>query len=211
MNEVEDAVCDWLEDRPRIVALEPNALADVLADMERVAAALGVPERGAALVAQLQTRLDAVTTRAASLAERPTVACIEWLDPLMAAGNWLPELVERAGGVNLFGAAGQHSPWLEWEALRAADPATIVILPCGFDIERTRRELPALTGRPAWGELRAVRNSRVYLTDGNQYFNRPGPRLVDSLEILFEVLHPEQPGYGHEGRGWTRLTVEAAR
>jgi iron complex transport system substrate-binding protein len=133
------------------------------------------------------------------------VACVEWLDPLMAAGNWVPELVELAGGVNLFGEAGRHAPWMSWEQLRAADPDVIVLLPCGFDIARTARDLPALTGRPGWGELRAVRSGRVFLTDGNQYFNRPGPRLVESLEILAEVLHPGAFAFGHEGSGWRRL------
>jgi iron complex transport system substrate-binding protein len=94
---------------------------------------------------------------------------------------------------------------MEWEDLRAADPDAIVVLPCGFDIARTRREMPALTERPGWRDLRAVRESRVYLTDGNQYFNRPGPRIAESLEILAEILHPDQFQFGHEGVGWEVL------
>jgi iron complex transport system substrate-binding protein len=108
----------------------------------------------------------------------------------MAAGNWVPELVEIAGGVHVFGEAGRHSPWLEWDQLTEADPDVIVVMPCGFDIARTRRELPVLAQRPAWSALQAVRHRRVYLVDGNQYLNRPGPRLVDSAEILAELLHP---------------------
>jgi iron complex transport system substrate-binding protein len=198
--DVEAAVCDWLEDRPRIVSLAPNTLADVYADIGRVAESLGVPERGAAAVAAMQDRIARVRAATATL-DRPRVALIEWLDPLMAAGNWMPELVEAAGGVNLFGAAGAHSPWLAWDDLVAADPDVIVLLPCGFDIARTRLELPALTARPGWSSLAAVRAGRVYVADGNQYFNRPGPRLADSAEIMAEMLHPALD-FGHRGGGW---------
>lgn len=205
LSEVERAVADWLEARPRIVSLEPTGLADLWTDIARVADALGVPERGAALVESLQERMAAIAERAGGLAGRPSVASIEWIDPLMAAGNWMPELIEKAGGVSLFGEAGKHSPGMRWEALVRADPEVIVVLPCGFDMARTRAEMPALTGRPDWRELRAVRAGRVFLTDGNQYFNRPGPRLVESLEILAEILHPEAFHLGHEGTGWERL------
>ncbi|MCH7540902.1 MAG: cobalamin-binding protein [Proteobacteria bacterium] len=205
LSEVEQAVSDWLEARPRIVSLEPTGLADLWTDIARVADALDVPERGAVLVESLQERMAAIAERAGGLAGRPSVASIEWIDPLMAAGNWMPELVEKAGGVSLFGEAGKHSPGMRWEALVRADPEVIVVLPCGFDMARTRAEMPALTGRPDWRELRAVRAGRVFLTDGNQYFNRPGPRLVESLEILAEILHPEAFHLGHEGTGWERL------
>ena len=108
----------------------------------------------------------------------------------MAAGNWTPELIAMAGGVNLFGEAGKHSPWMKWEQLLEADPEAIVIMPCGWDAARTEPEMHWLTCRPEWPRLRAVRNGRVHLTDGNQYFNRPGPRLVESLQILTDILHP---------------------
>jgi iron complex transport system substrate-binding protein len=149
--------------------------------------------------------MAALSGKACALPVRPTVACVEWIDPLMAGGNWVPELVAMAGGINLFGEAGKHSPWLTWEELCRRDPGAIVVMPCGFDIARTRQEMPALAGRPGWRELRAVRQGRVYLADGNQFFNRPGPRLVESLEILAEVLHPEAFRFGHEGTGWQRL------
>ena len=121
--------------------------------------------------------------------ERPTVACIEWIEPLMAGGNWTPELIDMAGGVNLFGEAGKHSGYFTWDELERSDPDVIVISPCGFDIERTVQEMHWLTDRPAWHGLRAVRQDSVYLADGNLYFNRPGPRLVETLEILAEILH----------------------
>lgn len=204
LAEVERVACEWLEIPAQIIALEPNALADVFADIQRVANALGVPERGEALVADLKRRMAEIAARAAEL-PRPRVATIEWIDPLMSAGNWMPELVEMAGGRNLFGKAGEHSPWLTWDALIAADPEVIVILPCGYDMATTERELPALTAHPDWTRLRAARDGRVYITDGNQYFNRPGPRLAESLEILAEILHPAHFRYGHEGSGWRRL------
>jgi iron complex transport system substrate-binding protein len=132
------------------------------------------------------------------------VACIEWFDPLMSAGNWVPELVEIAGGINLFGDAGRHSPWMLWDDLIESDPDVIVLLACGWDIARSRRELPCLADRPEWSRLRAVRNGRVFVTDGNQFFNRPGPRLVESAEILAEMFHHETIQFGHAGTAWQR-------
>ena len=170
-----------------------------------MAEALGAPERGRDLAERLAQRVAAVSERTQRIRERPSVACVEWIDPLMAAGNWMPELVALAGGGNLFGDPGSDSPWLDWETLRAADPDVIVVLPCGFDLPRTRAELPPLLAQPGWAELRAVENGRVYLTDGNQYFNRPGPRLAESLELLAEILHPDEFPPSHRGAGWQPL------
>ena len=202
MREVEAAVAGWIGGAPpKIVSLAAYTLGDVLNDMGRVAMALGAGERGIELVTGLNRRLTdiAYTARAA---ERPRVACIEWIEPLMAAGNWMPELVGMAGGTNLFGAAGQHSPWLKFDELVEQDPELILVAPCGFAMPRTFEEMPALTNRPEWTSLKAVRDGRVFLADGNQYFNRPGPRIVESLEILAELLHPELFRFGHEGSGW---------
>lgn len=204
LKDVEEVVGDWISSHPRIVSLAPNALADVWADIQRVAEALNVPERGQELVYQLKDRMAALSLKARQQSKRPTVACIEWIEPLMAAGNWMPELVEMACGINLFGEAGKHAPWMTWEQLCEKDPEVIVLLPCGFDIERIQQEMPLLTQKPEWGRLQAVQAGRVFLTDGNQYFNRPGPRLVESLEILAELLHPETFRFGHEGKGWRR-------
>ena len=190
LKDVEAALGAGLSCSPEVVSLNPNSLSDVWDDIRRVARALGIAERGESLVEELKGRMCATSRWALSDGDRPTVACIEWLEPLMAAGNWVPELVEMAGGVNLFGEAGKHSPWMSWEQLVAADPDVIVIMPCGWDAARTEPEMHWLTDRAEWEGLRAVRNSRVHLTDGNQYFNRPGPRLVESLEILAGILHP---------------------
>ena len=173
-----------------MLSLAPNSLADVWNDILNVAAALGVAERGVQLVARLKRRVESVAARTRHLTQHPSVACIEWIDPLMAAGNWVPELVALAGGLNLFGEAGKHSPWLNWESVHQRDPDIVVVMPCGFDIERTRREMTTLTERPAWRTLRAVKKGGVYLADGNRFFNRPGPRLVESLEILAAIIHP---------------------
>ncbi len=191
LKDVEQAVCELVGSRPRIVSLEPNWLADVWGDINRVAEALDAADRGEALVADLQRRMAETSARARSSDDRPTVACVEWIEPLMAAGNWMPELVEMAGGVNVFGEAGKHAPWMTWEELVDRDTALVLVMPCGFHLARTMQEMPLLTNRPGWSDLRAVRTGRVYVADGNQYFNRPGPRLAESLDILAEVLHPE--------------------
>ena len=197
-------VATWLAYMPRIVSLEASDLDGVYADIAGVAAAVGRPEAGAAVVRRMGARIEDVAAKTRRVAERPKVACLEWLDPLMASGNWMPELVELAGGHNLFGETGSHAPWLEWAALSAADADVIVALPCGFDMARTRAEYSALTGHPAWRGLRAVTQRQVYLVDGNQYFNWPGPRLAESLEILAEILHLELFDFGHQGHGWVR-------
>lgn len=177
----------------RVVALNPQRLDDVLHDVLRVAEAAGCPQAGAAYVAALQERVQRVAARASSLpaAQRPTVVCLEWLAPLMAAGNWMPELVERAGGRNLLTTAGRHSPEVSWEAIRAAAPDVLLVMPCGFDLPRTLAELPLLCRHRGFDELPAVRHGRVYALDGNAYFNRSGPRMVDSLELVAHLLHPQ--------------------
>ena len=204
--DVERAVCELTDHSVQVVALVPNRLGDVWEDIRRVAAALGVAPRGEELVAQLSRRILEIGTKAARL-DKPTVAAIEWMVPLMTAGNWMPELVELAGGVSLFGEAGKHSPWLEWKDVVEKDPDVLLISPCGFGIARTQSELPVLTSRPGWSALSAVRASRVFVADGNAYFHRPGPRLVESLEILAEILHPDAFRFGHEGPGWTRVAA----
>lgn len=143
-----------------------------------------------------------IRERSAQLPARPSIACVEWIDPLMMAGHCVPELVDAAGGANLFGTAGQHSGYLEPAQLAATDPDVIAIMPCGFDIDRARREIPALTARPERAGLSAVARGRVFITDGNRNFNRPGPQMVESAEILAELLHPGTFDFGHEGSGW---------
>ena len=199
-EDVEHALSQSLHNRPQVVALEPNSLADIWNDIQRVADRCGAPERGRALVSSLQARMAEIAARTAA-GPRKRVACIEWQEPLMAAGNWVPELVQMAGAINLFGEAGKHSPWMSFDDLHASDPDVILIMPCGYSLAQARAEMRWLEDRPEWGHLRA----EVYLLDGNQYLNRPGPRVVESLQMLAEILHPGQfaPILGG-GIGWER-------
>jgi iron complex transport system substrate-binding protein len=203
LGDVEKAVAQLTGIQPKIISLQPNVLADVWVDIERVAAALGVS--AVDQLAALQRRVEACKQVAQSLEHRPTVACIEWSDPLMAAGNWIPELVELAGGRSLFGIVGQHSPWLQWDKLVEANPEVMVFMPCGYDLQRTRQDAELLSHHPQWSSLKAVQTGQVYITDGNQYFNRPGQRLVDSLEILTEILHPHSFSSSYKETGWEPL------
>ena len=204
LKDVEQAVCELTGSRPMIVSLEPNALDDVWSDILRVGAALNASDRAEQLVDELKSRMDDIVQRTHWLDSNPSVAYIEWIDPLMAGGNWMPELIAMAGGLNLFGEAGKHSPWMTWEELVAADPDIIFVAPCGFDIARTLEEMHLLKARDEWNGLKSVEANRVFVADGNQYFNRPGPRVVESLEILAEVIHRNVFHFGHENTGWVK-------
>ncbi|HEY7371629.1 MAG TPA: ABC transporter substrate-binding protein [Polyangia bacterium] len=189
--------------RRQVAALETGTIDGILAGFESVADVLGAAEAGRALVAAIRARLAALADRTRAL-PHPTVACLEWIDPLFAMGNWGPEIVALAGGSCALGVAGAHSTTLAWDALQAADPEVIVVAPCGFRLERTRAEMPALAAHPGWGALAAVRAGRVYVADGNLYFNRSGPLLFDTPEILAEMLHPTVFAPAHEGAVWRR-------
>lgn len=189
-EEVRQAACS-LPGNPRVVNLEASRLADVLASIRQVAEAAGVPQRGSQVVESLRRRIDAVSERTARLAARPRVVVLEWIDPPFSAGHWTPELVELAGGVEGVGRAGVPSQSIAWDAIAAWQPEVMLIACCGFDLERTRQDLPILASQPGWSELPCVRQGRVFMVDGSAYFSRPGPRLVDSLEILANVLHPD--------------------
>ncbi len=207
LADVERAVRSWTRCEAKIVALHPDSLDDVFADIHRVGRALDRGEAAEELVARMRATLGDIAARVADR-PHPGVALIEWIEPPMTAGNWMPTLVEIAGGRDLFGIAGAHSTWIEWEALRTADPDVIVILPCGFDIRRAAHEMHLLAARDGWQDLTAVRAKRIFIADGNQYFNRPGPRLADSARILAEILHPEVFPPAHEGHGWVRWPAE---
>jgi iron complex transport system substrate-binding protein len=183
------ALAETLPSRPRVLNLEPRSLADVLANIESVAAAMGHPGRGAALRAKLEQRVAAVARRVEGL-PRPTAFVMEWADPIFNAGHWTPELVRMAGGTPVLSPEGVDSVRVPWDALRTADPEVLVIACCGHTVERTRQDLPILEALPGWADLRAVRGGRVHLADGSAYFSRPGPRVVDTLEMLAEILHP---------------------
>ena len=201
MLEVERAIAKLTSSHPQVISLQPARLKEVWQDLERVAKILGVSAQET--LTKLQGRIKAISDRVEVLVtERPTVVALEWTEPLMIGANWIPELIEIAGGEPLLSVKGENSSYLYWESLIDIDPEIIVIMPCGFDLERTARESKILTKHPAWKTLRAVKNGKVFLTDGNAYFNRPGPRLVDSAEILAEIFHPELFNFGYKGTGW---------
>ena len=188
--EVREAACA-LPGPPQVVNLEPTCLEDVFACLGLVAEAAGVAAHGREVVAALRARVDAVAARAARVQPSPTVAVLEWIDPPFSSGHWTPELIALAGGRPLLGVAGTRSRTIAWDDVRAADPDILLIACCGFDVARTRRDLPILARQPGFDALTAVRAGRVYVTDGNAYFSRPGPRLVDSLEILAHTIAPD--------------------
>jgi len=207
-EEVEAAVASWSGRDVALVSLESRTLTDVYDDIARVAEVLGVSEAGDDLVTEMTNRAMAVAGLAEEIDVFPRVACIEWSEPLMAAGNWIPEMVSFAGGRNLFGEVGEHAPVLAWEDLLEADPEVIVLMPCGYDLKQTIGEVEIFLAKPGWDNLTAVKTGRVYATDANSFFNRPGPRLTDSLEMLAEILHPSVFQFGHEGAGFRPVGKE---
>ena len=208
LKDVEAALCAWSGRKVEIVSLKPDALADIWEDIAKVARALGRERQGERLVEQLKARMASIAEQSSEARTRPRAAIIEWIDPLMAGGNWMPELVHMAGGENLFGVAGQPSPQLDWDQIVIADPDVVLVHPCGFDMARTLEEMPLLEHRPGWRELKAVQSGRIFVADGNQYFNRPGPRVVESLEILAEIFQPELFPSRYEGKGWLHYVAE---
>ncbi|WPU93420.1 cobalamin-binding protein [Mucilaginibacter sabulilitoris] len=208
LADVELALDDYLDKKAHIVSLQPNSLEDIFADITTIANALDVPEAGADLLERLIERVDIIKHKLKYSESRPTVACIEWLEPMMVSGNWVPGLVSIAGGTPILVAQdGKHSPYVQWEDIRVQDPEFIVVMPCGFSIERTMKEINLLLELPGFADMRAVKNNQLFIVDGNQFFNRPGPRIVDSIEILAEILRPKQFAFGYEGEGWIRFGV----
>lgn len=176
---------------PAVVSLDPRALGDVLQDIHRVACATGTETVAVPLVAQLQARIDTVAATAAHATSRPRVLHLEWVEPLMCGGHWIPEMVELAGGSNCFGSKDTGSFRLEWSEVVASQPEVIIVMPCGFNVERARQDVPLLAQRQEWPTLPAVQQGRVYVIDAGAYTSRSGPRLVQGLEILAEMIHPE--------------------
>ena len=210
-GDLESALADWLGDRPTLVRLAPHTLADVWRDIETVGLALDRAEAARSLRTKLSFRLSDLVESIGFIEDRPRVASVEWLAPLMIAGHWVPELVRLAGGEPLLAQSGGPSRTVDLDTLERSRPDVIVIQACGFDRSQTRREW---NDRPELGTaFRGWQNRRgepvrVALVDGDAYFNRPGPRLVDSAELLAEILHSDRPRV-YEGRGWESL-IEGA-
>ena len=197
LSDVERALSARFTTRPEVVALEPNSLDEIYRDIFRLAQACGVQERGRQLVDEIKSEMAEISAIAQATNRHPRVINVEWPEPLMAAGNWIPELTEMLGAENLFGSAGTHSPWMQWDDIVHADADAIVCMPCGYDLKRTREEMHWHD----WSSLRA----QIFLADGNQYLNRPGPRVAKSLRILAEILYPDSFEPSLEGIGWEKF------
>jgi iron complex transport system substrate-binding protein len=198
----------------QILALNPQSLADVLDDVTRVGRATGAEAAAQDARAALESRIRAARAKAAQLppGDILRVVCLEWIDPPMVAANWMPELVAGAGGEPGLTASGRHSTYAEWQDIRQYDPQVLVIMPCGFGLERAIEESQVLPHLPGWSELSAVRDGRVFAADGNAYFNRSGPRLVDSMEILGQLFHPAlyPLQLAEPQQAWRRLLTRGA-
>jgi iron complex transport system substrate-binding protein len=189
--------------RQQVVALRTGSLQGILDGFAEVAGVLGVASAGQTLVADVRRRMDELSARTAVL-PRPSVVCLEWIDPVFAMGNWGPELVALAGGADLLGTAGVHSTTTPWQAVRAADPEVLIVAPCGFGLTRAQEEMPLFAAREGWTDLRAVRTGRVFVADGNLYFNRSGPLLFETPTLIAEMLHPAVFPPRHQGTAWAR-------
>ncbi len=183
------ALADTLPSRPRVLNLEPKSLGDVLRCVVDVAAAMGHTEKGFDLCRTLELRIARIV-QGARVRPRTTAFVMEWAEPIYNAGHWSPELVRLAGGLPVLSPEGEYSIRVPWQELRATDPEVLVIACCGHSVDRTMQDIPVLEALPGWHELRAVRDRRTYVADGSAYFSRPGPRLVDTLELLAYILHP---------------------
>jgi iron complex transport system substrate-binding protein len=197
-----------LPGKPTVVSLEPNTLPDVLRSIADVGQVTGTPERAAELVRGLWARLDAVRGAVAGK-DRPRVVCLEWLDPLMVAGHWVPDQVDAAGGIDVLGEVGARSRVITAKELSAAQPEVIVCMPCGYRLEQAVEQTIFLAQIKGWAKLPAVRAGQVYAVDGSWYFNRPGPRVVDGIEMLVKILHPEA-WRGPVPQGFERIAVKEA-
>ena len=180
-----------LSNKPTIVSLTPTCLTDVLDDILRVGEAAQRRKEAEAVVLDLQRRIEQVRQRSAQSSFRPKIACLEWFDPVYAAGHWVPEMVELAGGNDGLGRKGQPSAKVQWTEIRKLQPEVLMLMPCGFDARRTMQESALLQKLDGWKKLPAVKAGNVFAVNGHAYFSRPGPRLIDGLEILAQIIHPE--------------------
>ena len=189
---------------PIIISLQPQNLSNIWEDINLIAKSLGIGKKGLDLTSQIKDKIENLKS-SHNLETKPSVACVEWIHPLMFAGNWVPEMVEIAGGRDLFGRIGMHSSWSTYNMLFEHDPEKIILMPCGFNINKTLKEMVTIKNMPNWKNLKAVKTENVFITDGNQYFNRPGPRILDSIKILIEIVSNQKKVFGYEEKGWKKF------
>lgn len=200
-DDVLDAVHEYCTPQTNVVSVSPTTLNGVLDSFETVGSAIHAKSEASSLVEEIRMRLE-IINRTTAGEITPNVVTLEWLNPLMTGGNWIPDLIELAGGKPLLAKAGKHSPYIDMEHLLEADPDIIAVAPCGFTMENTLNEFEILTNHSIWQELKAVQNGRVYILDGNRFFNRPGPGVFESARIFGEIFHPEVFEPTLENNGW---------
>jgi iron complex transport system substrate-binding protein len=196
-DQLHDAPCS-LPQQPTVLTLNPRTVHDVIDDVVRIGDAAGRSAEGHRLAAHLRDRLEAIRTRVQGISQRPRVACIEWLSPLYVAGHWVPEMVQLAGGQNVLAQPGSPSRVVTWDEVLASAPDVLIVMPCGFSVERTHTELLQLMQQPGQWHLSSDLVQHTYLVDASSYFSRPGPRLIDGIELLAALLHPSDHDHIHE-------------
>tara|TARA_B100001027_G_C16253975_1_gene325930 strand:+ start:196 stop:1041 length:846 start_codon:yes stop_codon:yes gene_type:complete len=189
---------------PEIISLSPTCLEDVWNDILELGIVLEKESIAKDIVENIKSDISIIAKRNKNK-DPVSVGCIEWIEPLMFAGNWVPEIIQIVGGLSLFGVVGEHSNWSKYEELYQHDPDKIIFMPCGYNMNKTEAELSNLTRDLRWKSLKAVKANEVYLTDGNQYFNRPGPRLLDSIKIMDDIINSTNV-YNFKNHGWRRLS-----
>lgn len=206
MDDVKLALRNWMGVEPEVISVSPSGLRGIFESFKSIGETVGRSEEAQTLSTQIEERFNILRQ---SVVGEPAkeLFTIEWIDPLMTAGNWIPELIEIAGGDQIMGEAGEHSPFIEWSDLTNSDPDVILVMPCGYSIDQTLSEMNTLKGRPGWRSLNAVKNGEVYILDGHHYFNRPGPRILDSARIVAEILHPHRFKPTLQKSGWIRYST----
>ncbi|NBB77352.1 MAG: ABC transporter substrate-binding protein [Bacteroidetes bacterium] len=205
-NQVQEAVDKFCFGNTEIISLSPTNLDEVMNSIRKAGEALNREKRAKDVINELELRFNII--RQTALGEpSKSVLAIEWIKPLMTAGNWVPELIEIAGGDPILADFGKHSPKIKPEQILEADPDIITVVPCGYSMDETVTEIDTLTGIDGWNQLRAVNQNQVYILDGNRYFNRPGPGIYESARILGEILHPNLFKPEHEDDGWIHLSA----
>jgi iron complex transport system substrate-binding protein len=202
LDDVEAALCDWLEHDIRIISLHPNTFSDVLDDIKKVGAAIARESEANDLTQALSQKFTALRENTPANSPRPKVFMLEWIEPPMAAGHWIPALVEAAGGTNVITKDGEPSPYVSIEDIAEADPDLIVVAPCGFGLDRTEQEMAALASNSYWQNLRAVKAGKVALMDGNRYINRPSPAVYESAAMIADILWQDKPKNGPDAWRW---------
>ena len=204
IEDVKKSLDLWLKKKPILIDLKPNYFKDVINDILFVGEKLNTSNEALKVVEIINKEINVIKKKL-NFTNTKKVLCIEWIEPLMYAGNWVPQMVEIAGGENLFSVKGEHSSWSDYDTLFRSNPDKIIFMPCGYDLDKIRLEMNPLLDLPFWNSLNAVKTDNVFITDGNQYFNRPGPRLIDSIKILIEIISEENNLFGFKDAGWERF------